>query len=597
MLGEKIDVSFAPRPGEKAPVPTPPRDPPDLVTKIGLPKGSADQITFYFMLPIDDNTLARAAEVMSTPGSGSYRHYFPSYADAARTYGAKASDIEAAVSSVQAKGLSALVDPSRTFVRVWATAAQWQKVLGQPLNAQVGSPQAPFDVYSLPVVPKFDKLTYVAGATVYDAALDTGKRESGASVSNAAAINQARAGTNLRDSASANPTLAAPPPDAWPVNLGTPPPPSCLSGTPQAATMYTPSQIARAYNTPPVQETALTDAVRVSVIDLGGGFSDSDIQGAAKCFGYTAPTINVDTGDGITGRIQNNSDETELDLQTMGAFVPGGTIQLIEATNGPGSLLDAISRMLGDPLGVTDGGSISYAQCAVQEAQGNLGLIRAIGRLAVLGMTVGSSVFVAAGDWGSTTCGNAVKGTTSQSFAASAPWATAVGGTRLVLNASNQRAGEVVWDDQQYGVDVGGGGGVSRVFARPWYQDGVTTATMRVVPDFAFLAAVQPGWPVMLNGQMQSIGGPSGSSPFAMAQLALLSAGERLAGRPPVGFVNPWVYQLYQRDPQAFFDVTSGSNDLNGVGCCAAAKGFDDTTGLGVPNLLEIAQHLPPPSP
>ena len=360
--------------------------------------------------------------------------------------------------------------------------------------------------------------------------------------------------------------------------------------------MYTPSQIARAYNSVGPQETALTDAVRLSVIDLGGGFSDSDIRGAAKCFGYAAPTIDLNTGDGITGRIRNNSDETELDLQTMGSFVPGGTIQLIEATNGPASLLDAISRMLGDPLGVTDGGSISYAQCAVQESRGNLALIRAIGRLAVLGMTVGSSVFVAAGDWGSTTCGNAVKGT-SQAFAASAPWATAVGGTRLVLNSGNQRADEVVWDDQAYGIVAGGGGGVSKVFARPWYQNGVTTATMRVVPDFAFLAAVQPGWPVMLNGQMESIGGTSGSSPFAMAQLALLSAQERLAGRPPVGFVNPWIYQLYQQDPRAFFDVTSGNNDLNGVGCCAAAKGFDEVSGLGVPNLLELARHLPPPSP
>jgi len=101
----------------------------------------------------------------------------------------------------------------------------------------------------------------------------------------------------------------------------------------------------------------------------------------------------------------------------------------------------------------------------------------------------------------------------------------------------------------------------------------------------------------MLNGQMGSIGGTSGSSPFAMAKLALLSAQERLAGRPRVGFVNPWLYQLYQQHPELFYDVVSGSNDLNGVGCCAAAKGFDDTTGLGVPNLLEIAQHLPPPSP
>ncbi len=29
-----------------------------------------------------------------------------------------------------------------------------------------------------------------------------------------------------------------------------------------------------------------------------------------------------------------------------------------------------------------------------------------------------------------------------------------------------------------------------------------------------------------------------------MSEFALLSAGQRLAGEPPVGFVNPWLYQL-----------------------------------------------------
>jgi kumamolisin len=334
----------------------------------------------------------------------------------------------------------------------------------------------------------------------------------------------------------------------------------------------------------------------VSVIDLGGGFKQGDVQGAAQCFGYVPPTIEVHTGDGMSDQIHNNSDETELDLQTMGAFVPGGTIQLIEDTNGPASLLDAMSRMLGDPSGLPDAASVSYAQCAVAESQGNLALIHAVGRLGILGLTVGVPTYVAAGDWGSTTCGNSVPGT-SQAFAASAPWTTAVGGTRLAVDSSNQRTTEVVWDDHTFGLTAGGGGGISKVFPRPWYQNAVTTSAMRVVPDFSFLAAVSPGWPVMLNGKMGGIGGTSASSPFAASQLALLSAQERLAGRPRVGFANPWIYQLYQQHPELFYDVVSGSNDLNGVGCCTATKGFDDATGLGVPNLAGLAQHLPPPSP
>ena len=54
---------------------------------------------------------------------------------------------------------------------------------------------------------------------------------------------------------------------------------------------------------------------------MGPSYSDSDIQGAARCFGYVAPSIEVQTGDGVTGRIHNNNDETELDLQTG----PGST--------------------------------------------------------------------------------------------------------------------------------------------------------------------------------------------------------------------------------------------------------------------------------
>ena len=588
-LDKRIDPSVAPRPGQVASVPASVPDPAGVSGEIGLPNGSADEITFYFSLPVDDYTLVQAAKVLTTPGTGSYRHYFTSYAAAARAYGAKPGVIEAAVKSVEARGLSVMVDPSRTFVRVWGTAGGWGKVLGRPLKVQKATLASPYDVYSLPSVPKFAELTYVGGgATVYDAALDHGGGGYGASVENAAAIDRERAAAGSSTSTSAK--------VPWPLNAGTLPAHTCVSGTSSARSVYAPTQVASAYDARAPHETATTRAVRVAVIDLGGGYSASDIQRAAGCFAYAAPRIEVQVSDGMSGQIRNNSDETELDLQTLAAFLPGGTIQLTEAANGPASLLDATSRTFGDPDGFPDAVSISYGQCAVQETQGNLRLIQAVARVVVLGDIVGSSVFAAAGDWGSTTCGNAIKGP-SQSFAASAPWATAVGGTRLVLNSRNQRAGEVVWNDKAYGVIAAGGGGVSKVFARPWYQNGVTTSPTRVVPDFALLADIEPGWPVMLNGQIQSIGGTSGSTPFAAATVALLSARERLAGRPRVGFINPWFYELYKQHPELFYDVVSGSNDVNRVGCCTATKGFDEVSGLGVPNLAEIAKRLPPPSP
>jgi kumamolisin len=482
-----------------------------------------------------------------------------------------------------------LVDPSRTFVRVWATAEQWKKVLGQPLKMQKGTSGAPFDFYELPSIPSFDDLTYAGGgATIYDAALDNGGGGYGASVQNSAAINLARA--------SVSPSSPNASPVPWPLNAGASEAHSCISGGSLAGTVYTPNQIAAVYNVGALRETVATKALRVSVIDLGGGYSGADIQGAASCFGYVAPKIKVQTSDGISGRILNNNSETELDLQTIAALAPGSTIQLIEATNGPTSLLDGISRMLADPRGVPDGASISYGQCALQEAAGKLELLQAIERVVIMGDIAGASIFAAAGDWGSTTCGGTEKGT-SQSFIASSPWVTAVGGTRLTLNSRNQRVDELVWNDRRYGVIAGGGGGVSKVFDRPWYQNGVVTGSMRALPDFAFLADIQPGWPVMLNGQVESIGGTSGSAPFAMSQFALLSVRQRLAGRPPVGFVNPWLYHLYKQPSKPFYDVVSGTNDLAGVGCCSATKGFDEVSGLGVPDLAKVDQELPPPTP
>jgi hypothetical protein len=188
-LDARIDPSVAPRPGAKAPIPPLAQDPPDLSDKIGLPTGSANDITFYFSLPVDEYTMRVAATDLTTPGTGSYRDFFATYADAARRYGAKPSDIEAAVRSVEGKGLSVMVDPSRTFVRVSATAAQWRNVLGRPLTVQKATPTAPFDVYDLPSVPKFDNLTYVGGgATVYDAAIDNGGGGYDASIQNAAQI-------------------------------------------------------------------------------------------------------------------------------------------------------------------------------------------------------------------------------------------------------------------------------------------------------------------------------------------------------------------------------------------------------------------------
>jgi subtilase family serine protease len=214
---------------------------------------------------------------------------------------------------------------------------------------------------------------------------------------------------------------------------------------------------------------------------------------------------------------------------------------------------------------------------------------------AVLAMTAltGVSSFVAAGDSGSTTCGTSVPGTTL-SYPAVSPFVTAVGGTRLTLGGGNIRVAETVWNDSSFGVKRAGGGALTRLQPRPAYQDGVNALPRRGVPDVSALADIVPGWPVVINSVLQTVGGTSGSTPFVAAATSLVAASERRAGRPPIGLANGWFYRAASQ-PSTFFDVTQGNNDLAGVGCCQATAGYDLASGLGVPNWAALPAMLPSP--
>jgi kumamolisin len=567
-------ASTAPPPSDAPKLKEQPADPPELAQEIFLPDGADDVITFYYTLPADADGLHVQAEEVSTPGAPGYRK-FMTLAEAAHQFGAQADDITDATKAVRDKGLTPAVDPSRLFMRVSGTAEQWEQALGKPLEVTAASGEAPFEFHRFPDTPDFADAKYVhAGATLYRADLDTGEAR-GSSANNAA-------------DADAN--------AAWPANSNGPYGSACEDdGYFENNSVFTPSQIAAAYGTDKLRAKIPESDVRVAIVDLGGGFDPDDIAAAAECFDYPKPKIDVHRGDGVgEDGITNNNDETQLDLQTMAAALPGANIELVQTANGPASLLDALSRAVGHPRGAPDVASISYGQCALQE-ESVPELIRAIHNVIALGAVTGMSVLVSSGDSGSTTCGKDEKGT-SQSFAATSPWVTAVGGTRLSLANGNARDQEVSWNDSEFGSQSAGGGGPSKVFDRPWYQDGLVTDDGRAVPDVAALAAIMPGWPVFMNGSLGSIGGTSGSTPFIAANVALLNARERAAGRPPLGFINPWLYRVYDAHPDAFHDVVEGNNDLNNVGCCSAAEGFDNVTGMGVPDWIALEQYVEPPA-
>ncbi|KAJ7473652.1 peptidase S8/S53 domain-containing protein, partial [Mycena galericulata] len=165
-------------------------------------------------------------------------------------------------------------------------------------------------------------------------------------------------------------------------------------------------------------------------------------------------------------------------------------------------------------------------------------------------------------------------------FPASCPYVTAVGATQgfkpeLATNLT--------------------GGGFSDLFSRPWYQIQAVDGFLRTIPsDFAgtfnksgrgYPDVAAQGWDLdmVFEGTTFTDGGTSFSSPIFASIIALINDRLVAAGKPVLGFLNPWIYA----NSKAFTDITEGHN--SGLSCPAssvafnAMKGWDALTGVGSP--------------
>ena len=543
---------------------------------VSLPVPKTGEITFYLSLPASTAALDQAATKAGMPGSPTYRHFI-SLATAASRFGATDTRIEAIAKSVQSLGLHYAADPTRLFARVTGSAKQWQAALGTPLTEQAATASNPFTTYTLPAktptsLQPSGTVLLLNTAQVYDPAAQGRQTSPGNGQTAEAAENAAN--------------------EPWPRNTGTPVTAGCSAPALLLGDVYTEQQVQTAYGVGALRAHASGTPV-ITIMDLGGGWLPSDLKLAGECFGYSPPRVDQTQGDGIPTAISNANPETSLDLQTAAAVAPGAQFRLVQATPGGGGILDGFSRALDDPDGIPDVISLSYGGCALAENSAAPAFTSAVDGVLAMAALAGVSSFVAAGDSGSTICGPGVGGTTL-SYPAVSPFITAVGGTRLTLGRGNARVSETVWNDSPYGAEAAGGGALSRKEPRPPYQDGFVPQNHRAVPDVSALADIMPGWPDVLAGTLQPVGGTSGSTPFVAAATALVDGSQRAAGRPRIGLANGWFYKAASH-PGAFFDITKGSNDLAGVGCCQATVGYDLASGLGVPNWAVLPATLPPP--
>jgi kumamolisin len=373
-----------------------------------------------------------------------------------------------------------------------------------------------------------------------------------------------------------------------------------VSGTQYVA----PADILAAYNAP----NTLTGTGQTIAIIMDANVLTSDLSLFISTVGSTAKTSNftiVPVNGGST--LHTDDDEAAMDVEWTSTIAPAAQIRLysIPALTFS-SIIAACSQVLADaPANHITALSISAAGVESQAPSSSTltSNSQVFAQLAAAGVTV----LFASGDGGSNPNLSGSVGYNSSNplqaeYPASDPNVTGVGGTSLVLaQGTFSYASETPFFILTSATAGGGtGGGISTLFSRPsWQTDGgsILTNTNRCVPDVSivwgsYLQGNSTEYPplIILNGSAIPGGGTSFSVQVWGGVVALLNQARANVGQSPIGLLGPLVYPLH--GTSAFNDITSGGNGFYNAGI-----GYDLCSGLGTPNIANLAADLSATTP
>ena len=313
--------------------------------------------------------------------------------------------------------------------------------------------------------------------------------------------------------------------------------------------------------------------------------------------------------------------ETTLDVEYAHTVAPGAKILLVETPGGGSAgtvsmpqIVTAEKYVVGHHLGDV----ISQSFVATEQAIGSTAIQSLRGAyLAAYSSHV--TVLAGSGDSGVTGFESNQQSYYTYpvtSWPASDPLVTAVGGTRLDLDASGHRkSADTVWNDTysqtanqlvngNHGPNpLASGGGKSVIFGRPWYQNGVrgTVGSHRGVPDISMSAACTGAVNVYQSFGGQPVGwyalcGTSEATPLFAGIVALA---DQVAGHP-LGLINPALYKLGSEHAPGIVSVGSGNNTVSfrqggrnhQVGGFGARSGYNLAAGLGTVNAQYLVTEL-----
>ena len=329
----------------------------------------------------------------------------------------------------------------------------------------------------------------------------------------------------------------------------------------------------------------------IGLIELGGGFQDSDLNDYFREEGINKPHISAVSVDGHSNQPDRIIDgQVEGDIEIAGSIAPRAEIVVYFSGSDSTGFLHAIQTAVEDRVHRLSVLSIGWGSPEGSDFWHGDDL-RRIGRVLETAAARNITVVAASGDHGARDA--ATEQRLRVDFPASSPWVLAVGGTALLATGQGGFS-EVAWNDAEFGG--ASGGGVSEVFGRPNWQSRIrvphslSSRPGRGVPDVAINASAETGYALLIDGTHQQIGGTSIGAPMWAGLVALLNQG---TGRR-LGFFNPLLYE--ELGPEGVLrSVVSGHNGIGELSGYCAGPGWNAVTGWGTPDgsrLLTVLKSL-----
>ena len=381
---------------------------------------------------------------------------------------------------------------------------------------------------------------------------------------------------------------------------------------------YVPDQVEAAYNLPGLYGRGITGKGQtIAVVDaFGSPTIADDLLQFDQYLGLGTPPLrivqvgHVPTFDSSNGDMIGWANESTLDVEYAHAGAPDAKIVLVEVAKDDlqhlaAAVRYAVQHKLGNVI------SLSWG-----EPEQAIGRKLVSSYSSIFSQAASSHITIVASSGDSGASGQDENGNYYRhpvaSWPATSPFVTAVGGTKLNLNASGARNGpDTAWNDTYsdavnnffFGNEgpnpLATGGGKSAYYGRPGYQNGArnVTGNQRGIPDISMSASCSVAVNVFetFTGGQGGWTASCGTSESAPMFAAIVALADQVAGHP-LGLVNPALYALAARHAPGIVSVASGNNTVSFSGGTvhgySVRHGYNLVTGLGTVNGRYLVPEL-----